>query len=65
VHPTQAVRPVGCWAPKDSPIASSADQRTAATNPWCKLETGKHRMEVASVDAVSTIVLLMAIEDID
>jgi hypothetical protein len=21
VHPTHAVRPVGCWAPKDTPIA--------------------------------------------
>jgi hypothetical protein len=21
VHPTHAVRPVGCWAPKDTPVA--------------------------------------------
>ena len=29
VHPTHAVRPVGCWAPKDTPNRGGADQRAA------------------------------------
>jgi transposase len=42
VHPTHAVRPVGCWAPKDIPIAvvqTSGRQRLnihgAVDPPWC------------------------------
>jgi hypothetical protein len=29
VHPTHAVRPVGCWAPKDTPLAVPQNQRPA------------------------------------
>jgi hypothetical protein len=52
VHPTHAVRPVGCWAPKDTPIAvarTSGRQRRnihGAINP----ESGQTRMlEVETV----------------
>ena len=30
VHPTHAVRPVGCWAPKDMPVA--VEQRSGRPN---------------------------------
>ena len=65
VHPTHAVRPVGCWAPKESPVAvaqASGRQRLSihgAIDP----ETGQTRMlEALTVDAASTVMLLMAIE---
>src|SRR5208283_4219921 len=65
VHPTHAVRPVGCWAPKDTPIAvpQTNGRQRLNIHGAIELETGKTRMlEVAAVDAVSTIMLLMAIE---
>ena len=65
VHPTHAVRPVGCWAPKDIPIAvtQTSGRQRLNIHGAIDLETGKTRMlEVATVDAVSTIMLLMAIE---
>jgi transposase len=65
VHPTHAVRPVGCWAPKDMPLAvpqTSCRQRLNIHGA-IDLETGKTRMiEAATVNAISTIMLMMSIE---
>ncbi len=65
VHPTHAVRPVGCWAPKEEKLAieqTSARQRINIHGAL-DLETGQTRMiEVETVDALSTIKLLEAIE---
>ena len=65
VHPTHAVRPVGCWAPKDMQIAvpQTSGRERMNIHGAIDLETGKTKMlEVATVNAVSTIMLLMAIE---
>ena len=65
VHPTHAVRPVGCWAPKDTPIAvaQTSGRQRLNIHGAIDLETGKTRMlDVVTVDAASTIMLLMAIE---
>ena len=65
VHPTHAVRPVGCWAPKDVQVAvtQSSGRDRLNIHGAIDLETGKTKMlEVATVDAVSTVMLLMAIE---
>jgi transposase len=65
VHPTHAVRPVGCWAPKDTQIAvpQTSGRERMNIHGAIDLETGKTKMlEVATVNAVSTIMLLMAIE---
>ncbi len=65
VHPTHAVRPVGCWAPKDTPIAvaQTSGRQRLNVHGAIDLETGKTRMlDVMTVDATSTIMLLMAIE---
>jgi transposase len=65
VHPTHAVRPVGCWAPKDTPIAiaQSSGRQRLNIHGAIDLETGNTRMlEVVTVNAISTIMLLMAIE---
>jgi transposase len=65
VHPTHAVRPVGCWAPKDVPVAitQSSGRERLNVHGAIDLETGKTRMlDVPVVDAMSTIMLLMAIE---
>src|SRR3954468_23979870 len=65
VHPTHAVRPLGCWAPRDLPIAvaQTSGRQRLNIHGALDLETGKTRMlEVATVNAASTIMLLMAIE---
>ena len=65
VHPTHAVRPVGCWAPKEVPVAveQSSGRDRLNIHGAIDLETGKTVMrDVLTVDAVSTIMLLMAIE---
>lgn len=65
VHPTHGVRPVGCWAPKDVPVAitQSSGRERLNVHGAIDLETGKTRMlDVPVVDAMSTIRLLMAIE---
>ena len=65
VHPTHAVRPVGCWAPKDIPVAvaQTSGRQRLNIHGAIDLETGKTRMlDVPTVDATSTIMLLMAIE---
>ncbi len=65
VHPTHAVRPVGCWAPRDSKVAvdQTSGRRRMNIHGAIDLETGRTRMrEVLTVDAMSTIALLMSIE---
>ena len=65
VHPTHAVRAVGCWAPKDIPVAvtQSSGRERLNIHGAIDLETGNTRMlDVLMVDAASTIMLLMAIE---
>src|SRR5271167_188966 len=65
VHPTHAVRPVGCWAPKELPVAveQSSGRDRLNIHGAIDLETGKTIMrDVLTVDALSTIMLLMAIE---
>ena len=65
VHPTHAVRPVGCWAPKETPIAvaQTSGRQRLNIHGAIDLETGKTAMlDVPTVNAVSTIMLLMAIE---
>ncbi len=65
VHPTHAVQAVGCWAPKDIPVAitQSSGRERLNIHGAIDLETGNTRMlEVLVVNAASTIMLLMAIE---
>ena len=65
VHPTHAVRPVGCWAPKDVKVAvdQTSGRDRLNIHGAIDLETGKTRMlEVVTVDAMSTIALLVTIE---
>jgi transposase len=65
VHPTHAVRPVGCWGPKDTKIAveQTSGRQRLNIHGAIDLETGQTRMlEAVTVDAASTIMLLMAIE---
>jgi hypothetical protein len=65
VHPTHAVRPVGCWAPKDTPLAvpQTSGRQRLNIHGAIDLETGKTRMiEAATVNAISMIMLLQAIE---
>ncbi|MCP4308959.1 MAG: IS630 family transposase, partial [bacterium] len=65
VHPTHAARPVGCWAPKESKVAvdQTSGRQRMNLHGAIDLETGKTRiLEVLTVDAMSTIALLMAIE---
>jgi transposase len=63
VHPTHAVRPVGCWGPKDTKIAveQTSGRERLNIHGAIDLETGQTRMlEAVTVDAASTIMLLMA-----
>jgi transposase len=65
VHPTHGVRPVGCWAPEKMPLAVEQNSGRDRLNIHgaIDLETGKSCMlEVLTVNAVSTIALLSAIE---
>jgi transposase len=65
VHPTHTVRPVGCWAPKDVQLAveQSSGRDRLNIHGAIDLETGQTVMkDVLTVDAISTIMLLMAIE---
>ena len=65
VHPTHAVRPVGCWAPKEVAVAVEQNSGRDRLNIHgaIDLETGQTIMkDVLTVDAVSTIMLLMEIE---
>jgi hypothetical protein len=65
VHPTHAVRPVGCWSPKDVAVAveQSSGRERLNIHGAIDLETGRTVIkDVLTVDAVSTIMVLMAIE---
>jgi transposase len=65
VHPTHAVRPVGCWAPKETPVAveQSSGRNRLNIHGVVNLETGQTVMnDVPTVDAISTIALLAATE---
>ena len=65
VHPTHAARPVGCWAPKEETlvIEQTSGRQRINIHGAIDLETGRTRMiEVETVDALSTIKLLEAIE---
>ena len=65
VHPTHAVRPVGCWAPKQVPVAveQSSGRDRLNIHGAVDLETGQTIMkDVLTVDALSTILLLTAVE---
>lgn len=65
VHPTHTVRPVGCWAPRDVTVAvdQTSGRDRLNIHGAIDLETGKTKMiEVLTVNALSTIALLMAIE---
>lgn len=64
VHPTHQVRAVGCWAPTGEVVAISPSSGRDRVNIHgaIDLETGKTQMlDVLTVDAQSTILLLMAI----
>ena len=65
VHPTHEARPVGCWAPKDTKVAvdQTSGRKRLNVHGAIDLETGKTKMiDVLTVDALSTIALLLAIE---
>jgi transposase len=65
VHPAHAAHPVGCWAPKGEAIAmeQTTGREHLNIHGAIDLETGRTVMrDVLSVDATSTIMLLMAIE---
>ena len=64
VHPTHEVRPAGCWAPKDAKVAleQTSGRQRLNIHGAIDLETGATRMiEATTIDAVSSIALLMAI----
>jgi len=64
-HPAHAVRPVGCWAPKEVPAAveQSSGRDRLNVHGAIDLETGQTIMkDVLTVDALSTILLLTALE---
>jgi len=64
VHPTHQVRAVGCWAPTGEAVAITPGSGRDRVNIHgaIDLETGKTQMlDVLTVDAQSTILLLMAI----
>ena len=65
VHPTHAVRPVGCWAPKEVAVAveQSSGRDRLNIHGAIDLQTGRTVVkDVLSVDALSTILLLTSIE---
>src|SRR5450631_3686880 len=65
VHPTHAARPVGCWGPAEEKLAieQTSGRQRLNIHGAIDLETGKTAMlDVETVDAVSTIRLLEAIE---
>ena len=65
VHPTHASRPVGCWARAEDNLAieQTSGRQRLNIHGAVDLESGKTAMiDVATVDAASTIRLLEAIE---
>ena len=64
VHPTHAVRPVGCWAPKETAVAvqQTSGRQRLNIHGAIDLETAQTRtLDVMTVDAVSTIQLMIAL----
>jgi len=64
VHPTHAVRPAGCWAPKQETLAieQTSGRDRINIHGAIELASGQTRMiEVVTVDAISTIRLLESI----
>lgn len=64
VHPTHQVRTVGCWAPKGEAVAitPSSGRDRINIHGAIDLESGQTQMlDVPTVDAQSTILLLIAI----
>jgi len=64
VHPTHAVRPVGCWAPKDTKVAvaQTSGRQRLNVHGAIDLETGTTSMlDVETVDAASTVKLLITL----
>src|SRR4051795_5134953 len=64
-HPTHGARPVGCWAPKEVKVAvdQTSGRERLNMHVALELETGKTRkIDVLTVDAISTIALLIAID---
>ena len=64
VHPAHAVRPVGCWAPKDTPVAvaQTSGRQHLNIHGAIELETGTTSMvEAETIDAASTIRLMTAL----
>jgi hypothetical protein len=62
-HPTHAVRPVGCWAPKEVSVTveQSGGRDRLNIHGAIDLETGQTIMkDVLTVDALSTILLWTA-----
>src|SRR5215469_15210892 len=58
VHPTHAVRPVGCWAPKQTPVAveQTSGRQRLNIHGAIDLESGQTRMlDVTTVDAVRSL----------
>ena len=43
VHPTHTVRPVGCWAPKDLPVAVAQSSGRARLNIHGAIDLGPAR----------------------
>ena len=65
VHPTDAARPVGCWAPKEEKLAieQTSGRQRINIHGAIDLETGQTRMiEAETIDAASTIRLLESLE---
>ena len=65
VHPTHAVRPAGCWAPKQEKLAieQTSGRQRINIHGAIDLQTGQTRMiEALTIDAASTIRLLQSIE---
>ena len=64
-HPARAVRPTGCWAPGDAPLAveQTSGRERLNIQGAIDLETGRTVVgDVPTVDALSAIMPLMAIE---
>src|SRR5487761_31501 len=67
VHPTHGARAVGCWGPRDTKIAidQTSGRERLNIHGAIDLETGNTRMiDVLTVDALSTIALLLSIETV-
>jgi transposase len=65
VHPTHEVRAVGCWGPKDAKLAveQTSGRQRLNVHGAIDLESGKTCMrDVPTVDALSTIALMVMIE---